>query len=365
MPTATYRPPASRARRLTPWLVVFAVTAAPAAGLWALAWNVDDTPSELRVTPAPVFAEATLRVRDGVVNIFAEVEIHDGPALVSPGWDGVVTSIDVSAGDVLVSGIPVLSVDRVAREAVATDMPFHRELTLGARGGDVQELERFLASLELLGEEPDEIFTSSTAAAVKAYEAQVGVARPTGVFSPSLVVWLPEEPMTVSSMLVTAGDLAPGAGSAVVSTEPTVLSARLVRGDGSPFDFDGERVLEVEEREVGVVVGGSVVPESVAQGIWDASRTLAPVGEAAGVVLVSVTLRLPEPEEVWTLPSSAVMVDKEGVSTCVWVDDGEALAPVDVTPVGGTLGATDLNGSLAGRVVLINPVEFLADPSCP
>jgi peptidoglycan hydrolase-like protein with peptidoglycan-binding domain len=365
MPEDTTAPWGSAVRRMVPWILILGLALGPAVGLWALAWRVDDTPLELRFGPEPVFAEATRRIRDGRMNVVAEVEIKSGPVLVAPEWAGVVTSVEISQGDVLTTGDAVLTVDRVTRLAMASDMPFHRELAVGSRGGDVEALERLLVTLGLFGEEPDGMFTRSTAAAVTALEAMAGAPRPTGVFSPSLLIWLPSEPLVVSEVLVAVGSPAPGAGSVIASTEPKVGSVRLLRGDGSPLGFEGERLLEVVGTEVGVVTGGSAVPEDVARAIWDAGRPLSPDGEAGGATLIPVTLRLPKPVEVWAVASSAVMVDKGGASTCVWVEDGGALTPVPVSPVGGTLGVTDLKESLAGRAVLINPLEVLTDPSCP
>lgn len=353
-----------RLRRWAPWIVIFGLAAGPAAGMWALAWRIDDIPPELRVTPVPVFTGPTLRIRDGRTNVVAKLEIGDGPALIAPEWSGVVTSVEVSSGDAIATGDPLLSVDRVTRVAVASDMPFHRELGNGSRGRDVEALERLLVALGLFDEEPDEIFTRTTAMAVRAFESTLGVDPPTGVFSPSLVMWMPTEPLVVGEVLVSVGSPVPGAGSAIVRAVPRVISAELVTGEGAPVSFEGDRVLEVEGREVAIISGGSAITDEVAEAIWD-SRT--PLGSdvAGGAVMIPATLRLPEPVEVWAVASSAVMVDMEGAFSCVWVEDGDALIPIDVTPVGGTLGVTDLRGPLAGLRVLVNPLEILPDPACP
>src|SRR5690606_41041111 len=129
-------PPAAlrRRRRWAPCVLTFGRAPGPAAGMWALAWRIDDIPPELRVTPVPVFTGPTLRIRDGRTNAVAKLEIGDGPALIAPEWSGVVTSVEVSCGDAIATGDPLLSVDRVTRVAVASDMPFHRELGNGSRG---------------------------------------------------------------------------------------------------------------------------------------------------------------------------------------------------------------------------------------
>src|SRR5690606_41010625 len=77
-----------RLRRSAPWIVIFGLAAGPAAGMWALAWRIDDIPPELRVTPVPVFTGPTLRIRDGRTNAVAKLEIGDGPALIAPEWSG-------------------------------------------------------------------------------------------------------------------------------------------------------------------------------------------------------------------------------------------------------------------------------------
>ena len=79
------------------------------------------------------------------------------------------------------------------------------------------------------------------------------------------------------------------------------------------------------------------------------------VGEGVG------TVALVDPQVVGTVPSSAVFSDETG-ATCIFPSvDG---APVAVTPTGGTLGTVDLDQSLVGQAVLINPRDVRQDLTC-
>jgi hypothetical protein len=238
-------------------------------------------------------------------------------------------------------------------------------VSVGAKGNDVLALESLLASLGLLLDEPDDVFRSSTSEATKGLESAAGIDRPTGVFSASLVVWIPTESVAIEDVLVATGSPAPGAGSAIFTTRPKVLSVRFSRGDGSVLAFEGRRLIEVEGEPVGTITEDAPASDSTALALWELSRSMGSDGAGEGFPTIPVTLRYPEPVVVWSIPSSAVMVDEAGRSTCVWVDDAGTFDPLPVTPIGGTLGVTDLRESLAETRVLINPIEVLPDPSCP
>lgn len=353
------------ARRTAPWLVVLVMIVAPTLALTVLVLQRADVPPELVSTVEPIFAEPSLRLREGRQDALVEFALSLGTTLKAGGLLGVVTSVSAARGYGLMSGDPVYAVDRVEIRAMRSDAPLHRDLGLGTEGPDVFEIERYLASGGFLQGDPDTVFDRVTAAAVRAYQADVGIVDGDGRFRPGMVVWLPEEPFPVGEVLVQIGAAAPGAGESVIRRIPDVVSARFVGPDGQRLRFEGDRVLELDGHVVGTVSGNDgVTAETVAS-------MLNQLGESTSMIdgtswSIPVVLRFPEPRAVFVVASSAVMVDSEGSRNCVWsVGADGALRPVVVDPVGGTFGVTDVIGDIGGMQVLVNPIDVIDTPACP
>jgi hypothetical protein len=351
-------------RRLIPWLLILAIVVAPGTALVVLNLVVDDTPPELVVVPEPVILEPTVRVREERMDALLVFDAVPGPELASSGLPGLVTSVEVATGDELRSGDAVFSVDGQMVLAATTESPFFRELRSGSRGADVEALQRLLVDWGFLDAEPDGVFATSTAAAVRTLEIHIGVATPTSRFSPSYLIWLPKSPMHVGEVNVRTGFPAPASGEVIVQGLAEIVSARFVGSDGSPVRFDGARTVELDGHDLGAT-GSSEISEDVVRGAL-VGMSENDVTREEGMVSVPVVLRLPEPELVTVVASSAVMVDATGTAACVWVANSNAgYEAVEVHPVGGTLGVTEVDENLEGEGVLANPLEILADPSCP
>lgn len=358
--------PVSRSTALKnagPWLVVLALFALPAFGVVLLVLSIETTPSELLIHSEPVLAEPTLRVREGRTDAYLALELGATPLLLAGQQSGVVTSVHARQGDALRSGDLVFSIDLVEIRAIAADAPFHRMLSIGSRGPDVEQLERFLIDQGHFAAQPDNIFDRDTAVAVRLYEESIGVERPTGIFDPGVVLWIPSEPFHVRNLLVRPGQPAPGLGQVVTEGVARVLSAGLIGVDGAGLTLEEPMVLEFEGRAIGTV-HHDALPDHVVLEILS-SNPVDP-GVADGEVRLPVALRLETPLEVLVVASSAVMVDAGGQRTCVWVTlDSGGFEPAPVTVVGGTLGVTDILGEIRGRRVLVNPLEILQSASCP
>ena len=115
---------------------------------------------------------------------------------------------------------------------------------------------------------------------------------------------------------------------------------------------------------MGGIVGSGifVTPYVVGSGKVTEPDAVAQIAASMGTTTEGVgTVALVSPQVVGTVPSSAVFADETG-ATCIFPD--VTGAPVAVTPTGGTLGTVDLDESLVGQAVLINPRDVREDLTC-
>ena len=79
-------------------------------------------------------------------------------------------------GSDVADGVAILELDTVPLIAVVSEVPFWRNLTLGAEGPDVESLERFLARLNYLDEsEIDRVYNAHTVLAVERWREYNGI----------------------------------------------------------------------------------------------------------------------------------------------------------------------------------------------
>lgn len=345
-----------------PWLLVGALVVVPTAALVGVALFVSETPSELSNPPAPVVVAATERTIDGHANATLNVTVGSMPALLSTGAAGLVTDVMVSKGDSLPNGAPVYAVNNATIRLMLAPSPLYRPLDAGLQGQDVKHLEEYLQDLDLFEGEPNTSFDDATAAAVSSYQGEVGM-LPTGVFEPSMVVWA-REPMLVAEVSISPGQPAPGLGETVMLAPPEIVSATLtnlalgVTNEPEPIE------ISIQGEVIGTVATPPQAPLDLARDLLIASGVdLSAIPEEG----VSVTTRLTHPRSVLSVPASAVMVDDEGTSTCVWTTSApaEGYVPVPVEITGGDFGSSDISAELADREVLANPQAVLSDPGCP
>ncbi|MDX5318029.1 MAG: hypothetical protein LPK38_01515, partial [Actinomycetes bacterium] len=188
-----------------------------------------------------------------------------------------------------------------------------------------------------------------TVAAILAFNEAHGFGRST-VLDLAGLTWVGPNPVTVGEMLATPGeDVAAGAGLFIAAAIPSAVTVAATQVPAVP----GDRVLDIAGLTAPLPGGTRVVEDAefvaAVAGVWG------DVTEGVGV------LRLAEPVEVATVPSSAVVTDARG-RTCIF-PDAEA-DPVAVTPAGGTLGTVDLDVGLVGQPVLVNPRQVRHDLDC-
>ena len=122
-------------------------------------------------------------------------------------------------GDRITTGGMLYEVDAEPVVLFAGSRPFWRDITTGAKGPDVQELERNLTDLGYANATDltvDEEFTDNTAKAVKRWQKALGL-KQTGEVELGRVVVLPDRAVRVEEVTAKVG------GTAVAGSDSTVL----------------------------------------------------------------------------------------------------------------------------------------------
>lgn len=274
--------------------------------------------------------------------------------MLAPNWSGTVTGVYAMSGDILKTGDRVLSIDGVDRLAASSDQPFWRLLRRGDSGPDVESLQRLL-SLMGYDVQPDGEFDVSTKEAVQDLEAGLGVLKPSGVFDPAWILWLPVEPFLVTSVATVVSSPAPPPGSAVVVGPPPLEGVTFFDNQDQPLALEGSWVF---------TSGG--VEYSLVDGALD-SDSLDRLETATGPEVLSVSgrVRARAPTEVIEIPATAVTSSADG-ALCVWVPEPDGYAPRPVELGGGRIAQVFVVSGLSpGDRVLVNPGEILKGQGCP
>ncbi|MBD7982735.1 MULTISPECIES: peptidoglycan-binding domain-containing protein [Oerskovia] len=168
---------------------------------------------------------------------------------------GVVTEVgaaDVRPGDLL------YAVDGVGVRAAEGDVPFYRDLDVGVKGADVEQLQQMLQGLGLLDHEPDGVFRATTREAVRVWQRSVGVER-TGIVPRGTLVAVPTLP------------------AAIRIGDDIALGALLAGGEQSVFATTGDLVFEVVLSEEQAKL---VAPETLIRVLFEDQRWGARVSES-------------------------------------------------------------------------------------
>lgn len=175
---------ASRSQRSVPWLLVgLAGLVAVAVGAFLLGRGVSSPEQAIADAAAPppslIVASVLREELVAEVRLRGDVTLQDTsqvPVTADPDTStSVVTGLHVTAGDPVVAGTPLVSVNGVPRLACPAAFAFFRTITPGATGPDVAELQRCLiASGHLPDGADDGRFGPATQAAAAAMFAVDG-----------------------------------------------------------------------------------------------------------------------------------------------------------------------------------------------
>lgn len=244
---------------------------------------------------------------------------------------GTVTALDCQPGQTLVTGDAPLTIDDRPRIALASDVPFFRDLTGGERGNDVDALRRLLTE-EGFPLAEGGTFDRPARAALRDFAAEKGVRPREGVaFARKDFLWLPGE-FAVASCAVDVGDqVTPGEPLATSGGGVAALEFKLPV-DASP----GPR--EVRVGDVGTHVGEGrriTDPETLRALVETPEARLALDAADGQTATIPALVQLAEPLTAYALPPSALMdVARSEARVCDGREKGK------VTILGSSLGLT-------------------------
>ncbi|WP_158630487.1 peptidoglycan-binding protein [Glycomyces terrestris] len=321
-------------RRRTKAIAAGSAAAAGLAAAGALYWAGGDEPAASAQDPG---ATATVEVQDlarseEVVGTLSYGEAHT----LSGAKPGTVTWLP-EPGTVIGAGDAVYDVDNAPVVAMTGDLPLWRDLAPGVEGPDVAQLESNLADLGYEGFTEDDAYTDATAAAVEAWQEDVGAAE-TGTVAVGDVLFSPAA-VRVADHVAAVGDPASGPVLSYTSGERRVT----VQLDVADQDLAAEGQAVAVALPDGTEVAGTVsaIGQTVAGSQEEGSEepetvevTVEVADQAALGSLVSapVTVELVSEtrEDVLTVPVEALLALREGGYGVEVVDGGGAeLVPVE------------------------------------
>jgi peptidoglycan hydrolase-like protein with peptidoglycan-binding domain len=240
-------------------------------------------------------------------------------------------------------------------------VPAYRTLQAGDEGADVRQLERGLQKLGYDGFTVDDSYTSSTAAAVKEWQDDLGVAK-TGVVQLGAVVFAPGAVRVGSHALSVGAVVAPGAAITTVSATRRVVSVDLPVSDATYVKRGGHVTVTLPDGDtvnghvssVGRVAQSSTDDQGGGESTIDvevalSSKRISALDEAP----VSVDIETARANNVLSVPVDALLALAEG-GYGVEVAHGATTSVVTVDPGLFANGRVEVTGSInvGDRVVV-------------
>lgn len=295
---------------------------------WLLAHEpaLDEIDAPPGIETYPVQASEFADIRQVSLEVILEPS-----SVVSIPDAGTVTALDCEPGQTLVTGDAPLAIDDRPRIALASDVPFFRDLTGGERGNDVDALRRLLIG-EGFPLPEGGIFDRPARAALREFAAEKGLRPREGVaFARQDFLWLPDK-FAVASCAVSVGDRVTLGDPLATSGGGFAALAFTLPEDASP----GPRELRVGD--VGAQIGEErriTDPETLRAIVETPEARLALDTADGQTATISALVQLAEPLTAYALPPSALMdVARSEARVC----DGRE--KTKVTILGSSLGLT-------------------------
>jgi peptidoglycan hydrolase-like protein with peptidoglycan-binding domain len=331
--------------------VAIALIAPLAAGIVLVLTKSNESPLESAAAVEPLVGsvERAERYNEASVAIAVKYATALAPATQA---SGTLTALKLAPGTDVKTGTVVGSVNNQKLVAYASKAPLFQDIYRGLKGTDVKTAQQLLTDLGFYIGAIDGDAGPATEKSIKAFNAAHGWGKDNGTLALASLVWVGQAPVTVSvsEVSVTLGSSV-SPGTELFKTTAALAAITVTETPSLPT-----------EGAVTLTVNGVTVPYEVGSGAVTEPDAVAQVAATMGTTTEGVgTVALVEPLVVGTVPSSAVFSDETG-GTCIFPDvTGAAIA---VTPTGGTLGTVDLDESLVGQAVLINPRDVREDLTC-
>ncbi|MFK0008006.1 hypothetical protein ACIQTZ_13225 [Paenarthrobacter sp. NPDC090520] len=365
----------SKALRGALALVVIVWLLAPAVAIWLLEDGLHRTRVEAREEAVWVPVEGdTVPVSRAV-----QINLHwvTGTKILSPAWTGTVQSVLRQPGEEVRSGDVLLVIDGVGRMALHTPTPFFGNLKLGDHGDEVEKLNDVLRELGF-GSPTGTEYNYVTVDAVRRLKRVLGDNQSDGRdLSASLFVYLPQASLTIESMTVQAGSLAPASGSELIVGRRELVSASLsvssssagpqgvaadpypggspsAASEGSQTARDPDPLSAAPDEDLYVLNQPMKLMDDRSLVELPALRTLPEVA-AAKVNTLNATLQRRLSNASFRIPSSAIFADESG-HACVRLRREGYEGAENVNIIYTDIGSSVVSGDFTeGDEVIIAP----------
>jgi peptidoglycan hydrolase-like protein with peptidoglycan-binding domain len=301
-------------RKLVIPVVAVLVVGGVAAGTVLSRGSAQGSGSRVRLPPAT--AEVTRMTLVETKTVSGTLGYGDVVPVDAAG-QGMLTWI-AAIGSTVSRGEALFKLDERPVVALYGAVPLYRTLRVGVAGADVKQLEENLSALGHTGFTVDDTFTAGTAAAVRDWQAKLGLAA-TGTVEPGQVVFTPG-PVRIAAHTarvgVTTGRAEGGATVLSYTGTTKVVTVELKVAD---------QVLAAEGRKVTVTIpGGKSVDATitkvgtVATSPVQQGKTTGQDGLASSDARIPVTVQISDQRALGTLDAAPVDVDfvsqkREGV----------------------------------------------------
>lgn len=329
--------------------VALALLAPLVAGVTVVVVRSGESPLESAAAVEPLVGavERAERYQEATVAVTITFAPSLAPATQA---SGTLTKFGLVPGVEVVTGTVIGAVNNADIVGYVSDAPLFRDIFRGLKGEDVATAQHFLKDVGYYTGDVDGIAGRAVEESIKAFNAHNGWGSNNGVLTLASVVWAGQAPVTVAEVSVAVGEQV-SPGTALFTTTAGLTAIAVTESASLPADGDAT-----------LTVNGVTVPYQVGTGAVSAPDDVAAIAAAMGTTPEGVgTVARATPQIVGTVPSSAVILDESG-QTCIFPDITGA--SVSVTPLGGTLGTVDLDESLVGHPVLINPRDVREDLTC-
>ncbi len=235
---------------------------------------------------------------------------YGDPVPVSAAVRGTLTWI-APAGSTVKRGEPLFKIDERPVVALYGSLPLYRTLRDGTKGADVRQLERNLAELGYTGFTIGDTYTAATAAAVRSWQAGLGLPG-TGTVEPGQVVF-------------TRGAVRIAAHTARVGD---IIVGESVAGGGSVLSYTGttKRVTaKLEVADQALAVKGRTVTVTV-PGRGTVKGKISQVGTV-------VTAQGATSDGTTSPDGTSPAASDPGIEVSVTIADQKALGSLDAAPV--------------------------------
>ncbi|QNE46132.1 peptidoglycan-binding protein [Glaciihabitans sp. INWT7] len=267
---------------------------------------------------------------------------------------GTVTTVSAEPGQTLSTGATLYTVNLRPTVLAQGEIPAFEPLTLGARGEDVAQLQRFLATLGTYAGSPKGIFDRTTLSAVKVWQKSLGVAVD-GIVRPGDVIYVPSLParITLDPTKVFRGAQLSGGEQVVAALSSTPAFSLAVSAEQSSLIPKGTQV----EISSGAASWKAIVGEQTVDA--DGGVTLILGGEGNSSICLDQCDQVPTVGR--TLLPSKVITTKtvEGLVVPTSALTSDAAGKVFVVSDDGVRHSAKLLATAGGMSAISGPPEGL------